>query len=112
MAPVMGFYYEEGKRSREKMDCSSRCAGRTEFIIVFQGSARKLSDKKINSILLDPYKCCKCLDFAVCRECSLHHGVASVCAILCVCVRWGKARGSTGVEERVINHVWVTHNEI
>lgn len=50
-----------GVREREKikrtMDYGSQCASSAEFIVSLQGQPRKLSDKKINRILLDPYKC-------------------------------------------------------
>lgn len=50
----------------------------------------------------------------MCRECSaVERGEGEVRGCkrgrVCVCVEGG---GSTGMEERVINHVWVTHNEI
>lgn len=60
MALLIEFYYgvRGRERSREEMDYGSLYASSTEFIVSLQGRARKLSDKKINCILLDPYKCC------------------------------------------------------
>lgn len=56
MALLIEFYYgvRERERSREEMDYSSPHTSSTKFIISLQGQARKLSDKKINCILLDP----------------------------------------------------------
>lgn len=51
-------WVRESERSREEMDCGSRYASSREFIALLQERARKLSDKKINRILLDPYRCC------------------------------------------------------
>lgn len=63
MALLIIFYngVRERERWRGKMDYSSHYASSKEFIVLLQEQARKLSDKKINCILLDPYKCCSCL---------------------------------------------------
>lgn len=60
MALLIEFYYGVRERERlgEKMDYSFQYASSREFIVLLQKQARKLSDKKINCILLDPYKCC------------------------------------------------------
>lgn len=60
MALLIEFYYgvRERERSREEMDYGSEYASSMQFIVLLQGQARELSDKKINCILLDPYKCC------------------------------------------------------
>lgn len=60
LALLIPFYYgvRESKRSREEMDYDAQYASSTEFIALLQEQARKLSDKKINCILLDPYRCC------------------------------------------------------
>lgn len=60
MALLIEFYYGVRERERlgEEMDYSFQFASSREFIVLLQEQARKLSDKKINCILLDPYKCC------------------------------------------------------
>lgn len=63
MALLIIFYngVRDRGRRRGEMDYSSHYASSKEFIVSLQERARKLSDKKINCILLDPYKCCSCL---------------------------------------------------
>lgn len=60
MALLIIFYcgLRERERRGEEMDYGWHSASSTEFIVSLQEQARKLSDKKINCILLDPYERC------------------------------------------------------
>lgn len=47
----------KGKEIKRTMGHSSECVSGGEFIVSLQGQPRKLSDKKINCVLLDPCEC-------------------------------------------------------